>query len=759
MARGIVGWVRAHDPDGTALHKAVKVAVAVTVGLAVGTLIGNAQLSLFASFGGMAMLIFADFPGNRNARLGAYLGLFVVGAVLIAVGTLLSGLPLFAVIGMAVIGFLVLFFGVLSAAIAGAARAALLTFILPVMVPAAASDIPSRWAGWALAAVLSIPAAVLIWPPRDHDRLRRATGAACASLADRLAVWASAADAASLERARESAGAAVAELRTQFRRTNVRPVGLTTGSRHLMRLPDRLEWLRTVIDRLPPSPERSAEQLTVIGACVSALRAAAAVLDEAPRRPSFAVRQELSVDLRALQQLHVATATFGRLVAGAPLSNAVAVHSSTMLEVVYTTRLTGLTIAASAAADARPLIDRLLGRNLPAAVTGTMLPLRRALVGHLTLRSVWFQNSVRGALGLAIAVAIAEVTDVSHGFWVVLGAMSVLRTTALTTGSTGLRALGGTVIGFVAGSLIMLAVGTTAWHLWLLLPITLLIAAYLPEAVSFAAGQAAFTVLVVVLFNIIAPTGWEVGLVRVEDVLFGCASALISGVLLWPRGAAAAIRNSLAEFYRRASDAVVASTDLTAGISGAGEDTLRSAMSEAALASLRLDDALREYLFERGTRNVPLEPLIALSNGAGRIRMTAEAIAEMPPVTQPAFTRAAVTVAGSADVTRAWFGQLADRLGHSPRGGPAAPLVGPADPVAEMTVVADTREILAHHPESAGLQGLLDDGRTLWAAALYLDNLTWMQRRLVAPAGALLGVVTGSTAPDLAGDRPSTSRA
>ena len=411
MARGIVGWVRAHDPDGTALHKAVKVAVAVTVGLAVGTLVGNAQLSLFASFGGMALLIFADFPGNRTARLGAYLGLFVVGAVLIAVGTLLSGLPVFAVIGMAVIGFLVLFFGVLSAAIAGAARAALLAFILPVMVPAAASDIPSRWAGWALAAVLSIPAAVLIWPPRDHDRLRRASGAACASLADRLAAWASAADAASLERARVSAGAAVAELRTQFRRTNVRPVGLTTGSRHLMRLPDRLEWLRTVIDRLPPSPERPAEQLTVIGACVAALRAAAAVLDEAPRRPSFAVRQELSVDLRALQQLHVATETFGRLVSDAPVSNAVAVHSSTMLEVVYTTRLTGLTIAASAAADARPLIDRLLGRNLPAAVTGTMLPVRRALVGHLTLRSVWFQNSVRGALGLAIAVMIAEVTE------------------------------------------------------------------------------------------------------------------------------------------------------------------------------------------------------------------------------------------------------------------------------------------------------------------------------------------------------------
>ena len=70
----IVRWFQRHDPEWYALHKAIKVAVAVTVGLAIGTLIGNPQLSLFASFGGVAMLLFADFPGGQSARLGAYLG-------------------------------------------------------------------------------------------------------------------------------------------------------------------------------------------------------------------------------------------------------------------------------------------------------------------------------------------------------------------------------------------------------------------------------------------------------------------------------------------------------------------------------------------------------------------------------------------------------------------------------------------------------------------------------------------------------------
>ena len=104
MAAPIVEWLRRHDPEHNALHKAIKVAVVVSVGLAIGTLvIGNSQLSLFASFGGVALLLFADFPGSRTARLGAYLLLVVAGIVLISLGTLASALPWVAVLGMAVI--------------------------------------------------------------------------------------------------------------------------------------------------------------------------------------------------------------------------------------------------------------------------------------------------------------------------------------------------------------------------------------------------------------------------------------------------------------------------------------------------------------------------------------------------------------------------------------------------------------------------------------------------------------------------------
>jgi hypothetical protein len=59
-----------------------------------------------------------------------------------------------------------------------------------------------------------------------------------------------------------------------------------------------------------------------------------------------------------------------------------------------------------------------------------------------------------------------------------------------------------------------------------------------PAAISFAAGQAGFTLTLVFLFNIIQPAGWRVGLLRVEDIALGCAVSLVVGLLFWPRGAA-----------------------------------------------------------------------------------------------------------------------------------------------------------------------------------------------------------------------------
>ncbi len=56
-----------------------------------------------------------------------------------------------------------------------------------------------------------------------------------------------------------------------------------------------------------------------------------------------------------------------------------------------------------------------------------------------------------------------------------------------------------------------------------------------------------------VLFNLVAPAGWRVGLVRVEDVAIGAGVSLLAGALIWPRGATAVLREAFGAAYARAS--------------------------------------------------------------------------------------------------------------------------------------------------------------------------------------------------------------
>ena len=706
MTARIRDWVARHDPTLIAWHRAIKMAVVLTVALAIATLVSdNVQLAVFASFGTVAILLFADFPGTPSARTSAFLMLFAVGAVLIVLGTLCSELGWLAVVSMAVVGFVVSFAGVLSAAAAGATRAALLTFILPVTIPATAAEIPARLGGWTLATVLTVPIAVLVWPPRDHDALRAKAADACRALAEQLTTAITAGSAAEPEVAERASGAAhaVAALGEEFRNVAFRPVGLTTGSRLLTQLIDQLDWLRSVAAEVPVAPPNgrpeSAQRLLV--ACVSVLEACATTVAPSGARPTAVDQERLAAALTGLQSTRREVVHSMELIASGvayrdqPVPTTGALTPAVVHEIVYTTELVGNTVAASAVADARSLPDRLLGRHGPHVGHGVLGAAREIASRRLSRNSVWLQNSVRAALGLSAAVLLVQVTHVGHSFWVVLGTLSVLRTTALATGSTAARALLGTVIGFAVGAALVLVLGTSPVSLWTLLPLTVFVAGYAPTAISFAAGQAAFTVLVVILFNIIDPIGWRVGLVRIEDVALGCTAGLVCGVMLWPSGAAAQIRAFLAETYRAAADALSIETRsavVTSADDAAAGEALRSAQANTAL----LDDAFRSYLCERGAKPYPVHELTVAANGARRVSVAAEAIALAPPAGQPE----AVLAGASAEVTRAaeatgtWYREAAAALAGS---APPPPVSAP--PIAERAVLA---AVTASPPEPPG---------------------------------------------------------
>ena len=212
-----------------------------------------------------------------------------------------------------------------------------------------------------------------------------------------------------------------------------------------------------------------------------------------------------------------------------------------------------------------------------------------------------------------------------------LGTLSVLRSNALGTGWSIVSALAGTAVGIVVGALLVIGIGTHEAVLWGVLPVAVFLAAYAPRAISFAAGQAGFTVVLFVLFNIIQPVGWSVGLVRVEDVAIGFAISLVVGLLFWPRGAAALLRDELATAYARGADYVVATARRL--IEGGSERRRPRRRAPRTPPSTGSTTRFGSTSPSAPRRQYNVEDVAALVGGASRVRRAAQSLAALGRMT------------------------------------------------------------------------------------------------------------------------------
>jgi hypothetical protein len=349
-------------------------------------------------------------------------------------------------------------------------------------------------------------------------------------------------------------------------------------------------------------------------------------------------------------------------------------------------------------------------------------------------------------------VFIAQKSGLQHSFWVVLGTLSVLRSNALGTGRSVISALAGTAVGIVIGAAILIPLKGDDTVLWAILPVAVLLGAYAPRVISFAAGQAAFTVVVLVLFNIIQPTGWKVGILRIEDVAVGFAISLGVGLVFWPRGAAALLRQNLAAAYSRTSDYVAAMVEQLSGLGG-GANPDRAELA-ATTAVHRLDDSFTQYLAERSAQQVDPERVSRMVGGvakvlrAGQSLAALNALADGPPVLgqapdqngdqpqDPVRTQLPVTPADAAEngrkpcadnleqnvlALRAWFVTLGDSLVN----GTAVPPPEHRDPAARKRMLHCTRMAISDGSPAVARNALL----VLWASE-HLDMLWRLEERL-----------------------------
>lgn len=651
------------DPGLASLRSAGRAAIVMPAIFAVADrVIDDPRVATFAAFGSFAMLTLVEFGGPMRSRLVAYLALAGAGAANIFLGTLCSGNAWLAAGAMALVALGISLSGMINGYFAAAGTATMLTFILAVMIPAPFSAVPSRLEGWALAAAGGITAQMVLWPLRPQISLRAAAARACLALAS-LAETALGAEAELIGDRSRAARAAVSDIRRRFLATPHRPTGATGRQAALNSLVDELDWLLSFLAPLAPIHHPHVcerEHTDAVAAAVDALRVAAARLDGGNEEP----------DIRRLDETRRASAH--ALAKQLPSLPTLPDHRGVAAEVERAFRIRILSygaraiamfaVAASGRRPAQSDDELLNGTAVRRLVRSKLQATEQLTAQHASVRSVWFRNGLRAAAGLTIAVFVAQVSGLQHAFWVVLGTSSVLRSNALGTGWSIVSALLGTALGIVIGAAVVVGIGTHQAVLWAVLPVAVLLASYAPRAISFAAGQAGFTVVLVVLFNIIQPSGWTVGLVRIEDVAIGFAISLGVGLLFWPRGVAALLRESLASAYARHADYVAAAHRQL--VHGSDPATTYAAAETSAGAEHRLDDAYRQYLLEPPTAGDQGRRAAALVSGAGRLRRGAESLAALATMNDGVATleRCGGNLDAEVHALHSWYVTLGDAL-------------------------------------------------------------------------------------------------
>jgi Fusaric acid resistance protein-like len=544
-------WER-RDPGYLVLRRAVRVTLVACIGFDVCRyVLHNAALAPYALFGAVALGALAQIPGGPAQRARTLVAVLPVAWVLVALGTLLSVNTAAAVAGMFVLGFAVSFVGVGGPRLVGLATGLQLLYILPCFPPFDPGALPERLAGVTLAVLLLAAAELVVWPEPQPEPYTARLGRAVAALAGCLDAvadcWTRHPDRVALASLLPGAAEAGEALRPSAVPPGERPA--SAGRR------DRALSLAAGTTRLLLG--RTIGLAAVDRHDVPELPAAAALLHQAASCAAAAAEwlAGTTPELPDTDRVEAAVATFRAARLTTPVEGEAPERlrlGSLALALGEWTVALVASVRVVAGAPVRPGI-----RSSPlwfADLSARELWWHR-LRENLTPRSVAFQGALRLAAALAVARLLAGVLDLSHGFWVLLTILTVLRASAAETRAVLRPALVGTTIGaLVAALLLVVGIPTTVYAI--VLPLVMI--------VGFAAGpllgpgwaQALFTLVITVVFAQVAPVDWQLAEARLIDVAAGAAVGVIIGLLAWPRGGSGELHRAAGTFLADAATVV-----------------------------------------------------------------------------------------------------------------------------------------------------------------------------------------------------------
>ena len=665
--------LQVHDPGSVALRRGIRAAIGVPIACLLALwLLPASPAALVSAFGSLCLIAICDFGGTPMRKLRLLVGAGLVGGLLVVIGVVASSNLVSAVTVTFVVGALLAFSGVLRGSVAASGAAMTIMYVVAVTLGLPAHEVLKALVGWGVALLVAIPISLFILPRRDLSAVRQACVGAVLAFADAIE-----ARAHGVQPDRQSIDAAQDALRRSYLGNPFRAAGLSHRDRALVGLAGQMQGLLSTAGhgRAYPTPMLD-EPITVrlnAGSARVLREAAAALSGNTSLNPSAI---EIVGEWRG--QWANAMAILGGDTSK-PVSQRVrdvdalfpdrAMAVASVRVVILVRRVLGL-----------PDEDYDAGPDLPAIPAPPVASGRDDIRANLTLKSPWTRQALRVGLGLSIAVLVVSLMGLAHGLWVVLGVTSVLRFDSLTTMRTAGYALLGTFGGAALGYLVLAADTSYVVVLWIVLVAVTFLAVWVPVALGFAWGQAAFSLFVIVAFTLMTwPPNLATASQRFEDVVVGALVSIVVALLLWPGGV-------LSGTIANVADAVRTSTRLLRQAVGSlvvGETVVPGIVAESGRAMVRSEEVVELSISSTNGAATDYahqwqEIIDHLRNPNVAGRLLAGWAQGKPPIGSaiPALTEPLMAELDA--VTRVWDGVAAEINGALSRDAPEDPQTLPA---------------------------------------------------------------------------------
>ena len=475
--------MRIHDPGGAAFRRGVQLAIAVPL---IAFLVSRVALDpegvVYGALLATTILANSDFSGPWQVRVFGPIATAGFAGIAVVIGILASVNLVSVVLVTLVVGTGLAFVPTLRGLPAAGAPSVLLMYAIAVTTDVKLADLPKVVLGLAIGVGVTVVVLLLVFPRDARSQIRIDIAIAMRAQADYVSArWLRQGNPdTTYEHYRET----IDTLTRDWIGKPFRPAGTAESNHALILLASRM---RVVFDSLPgiPIPDESDDVSATATMAVATMRANADALDGISPPPSLNDIDDQREDARdfVVRQIRM--------------------NVQPRIAIEKTRRRHGAQILLALAADASVMVQRVLGDTRKTDQRTLETPERwwTDLAVNATLRSPWGRHAVRTGIALAAAAAVVSIADLSHGYWVILGVISVLRIDAAATGRQAARALTGTLVGVVIGFFVLLALNPYPAAVWLLAPIAAFMAAWSSRAIGFAVGQGAFSFFVLVLFG------------------------------------------------------------------------------------------------------------------------------------------------------------------------------------------------------------------------------------------------------------------